>query len=49
MPSRVRSHTLPTGELAVLCHCQRSVIYVRPEVIADCRTESCGREGCVEG
>lgn len=48
MPSTVRSHTLPTGELSVECWCRAAIVYVPAKVIRACRTDSCGRPECIE-
>lgn len=46
MPSTIRSHTLPTGELSVECWCRGAIVFVPPATVMACRTASCGRPEC---
>lgn len=47
-PSRLRNHTLRTGEMSVECWCRRKVVYATPDEIMRGVTRSCGDEGCDE-
>jgi hypothetical protein len=34
------------GQLPVLCWCEGKIVYVRPEVVKNGGTKSCGKERC---